>query len=558
MNNYKIHITFNNGEEGDFESGISLLELSKYYQDRMDNPILAAKINNIVYPLNEKIRKGTQIDFIDVNDINGQSMYLGAIKYIFIVALKELYGEAADAYYLNSLDKSLYTEVRVNEKLNEEKITIIKDKMQEIIDLDLTFEKIVINKKDAVNYLYQIKETEKAKNIQNLSNSTVVFYKLKTYLNYFYVDLPLTTGVINKFDLKLIDFNHLVIMYPNARSNDTIPNYTHYDKTLNTFNAYRNWLNLVNSSYIPDLNDIISSGKINEFILMNELYLNRQLNKVADDILAHKDKIKMVLIAGPSSSGKTTSAHRICLCLKSYGFNPILISTDDYYKERVDSPKDENGEYDFECLEAIDLDLLNNHLKDLFEGKEINIPKFNFIIGKKEYNNKRLKLRDNDILVMEGLHCLNENFATVMPKDSKYKVYVSPFIAMRIDKHNPISTVDLRLLRRIIRDSVYRGYAVSDTINGWQKVRAGEELHIFKYQNDADVILNTASAYEIGVLKVFAEPLLYSVPINSPYYEESRRLLGSLRLYFPISSEKVPVDSVLREFIGGSIFNPHH
>lgn len=552
----KIHITFNNGEEGDYESGISLLELSKYYQKEMDNPIIAAKINNIVFSLNEKIKKDVQVDFIDVNDINGQSMYLAALKFVFLVALKEIYGETADAYYLNSLDKGLYTEVIIDQKLNETEINKIKDKMLEIINLDLTFEKITPTKKEAVNYLYRIKEIEKAKNIQNISNSNVVFYKLKSFINYFYVDLPTSTGVINKFDLKLIDLNHLVILYPNARSNDEIPNYIHYDKTLNAFNNYRSWLKLVNASYVPELNDIVSSGKVNEFILMNKLYLDRQLTRISDEISAHKN-IRLILIAGPSSSGKTTSSHRISLYLKSAGFNPILISADNYYKERVDSPKDENGEYDYECIEALDLEMFNRDLKTLLDGKEVIMPKFNFYTGKKEFNGKRLRLKDNDILIIEGLHCLNDKLTESIPKENKYKIYVSPFIAMRLDKHNHISTVDLRLLRRIVRDSIYRGYSVADTISGWQKVRKGEEKYIFPFQNEANIILNTASAYELGVLKVFAEPLLYSVPVNSPYYEESRRLLGNLRAYFPISSEKVPVDSVLREFIGGSIFDPH-
>lgn len=556
MNN-QIKVTFNNGEEGIYNSGVSLLELSKYYQNELDNPILAAKINNIVYPLSERIKTNCQVDFIDVNDINGQSMYLAALKFILFVAIKELYGTKSDIFYFNSLDKGLYSEVKIDKKLTDEEIKKIKKTMQEIIDSEFPFEKIILLKKEAVNFLKREDALEKAQNIQNLPNSSVIFYKLKTYYNYFYINLPHSTGVINKFEISLVDDSHLILRYPTARSNDTIPEYHYFKETLATFERYRTWLKGVNASYVSELNCIVSKGKIRDLILMNKLFLDRQFNKIVEEVAARRDKIKVICIAGPSSSGKTTSSLKLCLHLKSEGFNPIVISADNYYKERVDSPKDENGEYDFECFEALDMELFNKDLKKLYDGEEVVLPKFNFYTGKKEWKGTPLKLKENDILILEGLHCLNEEFTKAVPKDTKYKIYVSPFMAMRIDRHNHISTVDLRLLRRIVRDNVYRGIPVSDTIKTWQKVRRGEENFIFPYQDDADIILNTASTYDIGVLKVYAEPLLYSVPVNSPYYEEARRLLGHLRIYYPIPSENVPVDSVLREFIGGSIFDPH-
>ena len=556
MNN-QIKVTFNNGEEGIYNSGVTLLELSKYYQDEVDNPILAAKINNIVYPLSERIKTNCQVDFIDVNDINGQSMYLAALKFILYVAIKELYGVNSDIYYLNSLDKGLYSEVKIDKKLTEEEIKKIKETMQEIIDSEFQFEKIILLKKEAVNFLKRENASEKAQNIQNLPNSSVIFYKLKTYYNYFYINLPHSTGVINKFDVSLIDDNHLLLRYPTARSNDTIPEYHYYKETLSTFEKYRTWLKGVNASYVSELNCIVSKGKIRDLIMMNKLFLDRQFSKAVEEIVAKRDKIKVICIAGPSSSGKTTSSLKLCLHLKAEGLNPIVISADNYYKERVDSPKDENGEYDFECFEALDMELFNKDLKKLYNGEEVVPPKFNFYSGKKEWKGAPIRIKENDILILEGLHCLNKEFTKAIPEDAKYKIYVSPFIAMRIDRHNHISTVDLRLLRRIVRDNVYRGITVSDTIKTWQKVRRGEENFIFPYQDDADLIINTASTYDIGILKVYAEPLLYSVPVNSPYYEEARRLLGYLRIYYPIPSENVPVDSVLREFIGGSIFDPH-
>ncbi|HOP65546.1 MAG TPA: hypothetical protein PLX66_00760, partial [Bacilli bacterium] len=503
----------------------------------------------------EKIRNNCEIKFIDVNDINGQSMYLAALKYIFVVAVKELYGKDADVGFLNSLDKGLYAKLNIGEDLTLEVINKITDKMQEIIDMDLLFEKITAHKKEAINFLLRNNETEKAKNIQNLSNSTVVLFKLKTYYNYFYTDLPYSTKAINKFKLDLDDSNHLLLRFPTARSNNEIPGYKKYNKTLESFRNYRSWLNNLNIDYVADLNDVISDNKIKQFIQMNEIYLDNELEEISGDI-AFRNKIKIVLMAGPSSSGKTTSAHKLSLYLKSHGIDSIIISVDNYFKEKEECQKD-GEEINFESPDKIDIDLLNKQISSLLKGEDVSLPKFNFFTGKKEYKGNIVSLKEKDLVILEGLHCLNNIITPNVPSEYKYKIYVSPFMPLRIDRHNHISTTDLRLVRRIVRDSVFRGYSVSDTISGWQSVRCGEEKYIFPYQENVDVVLNTAAIYELGILKVYAEPLLYSVPIASPYYEEARRLLGHLRIYFPITSEYVAKDSILREFIGGSGFNPH-
>jgi len=553
--NKTIEITFSDKTVENYSEGITLLELSKYYQPKMINPIVGARVDNIVLPLTTRITKNCKIEFFDVNDITGQSIYVAGLKYILIVAIKELFKDS-EVIYLNSLDKAIYTEI-TNEILSDDKIKLIEEKMQEIIKMDFPFEKITVNKKEAVNYCYSIYEEEKAKNILNIPDSTAVFYKLKNYYNYFYVDLPKSTGVINKFKLHLVDENHLMLMFPTARSNNEIPEFIERPKVLETFNKYRYWLNMTQSSYAADLNKIISQNGIKDFIRMNALYLGDQLINITKEIIDKKDQIKVILLAGPSSSGKTTTSHKLALYLKAGGLNPIRISVDDYYKEREDTPKNELGEYEFDIPEALDMDLLNKQLKEILEGKEVSLPKYNFFTGKKEYNGRIIKLEKNDIIIMEGLYCLKDELSSLVPNHEKYKIYISPFMGMRIDKHNYISTSDLRLLRRIVRDAVYRGFDVEYTMKTWQSVRKGEELYIFPDQNNADAIINTASAYDLGVLKIYAEPLLYSVPINSKYYEEARRLLGFLRIYFPISSEYVPQDEILREFVGGSVFDPH-
>lgn len=543
-----------NGETSSYPIGITLLELSKIYQAKMVNPILAAKINNIVTPLTEKIKNNCSINFIDVNDLNGQAMYLAALKFILVASVKEVFGINTAVEFLNSLDKGLYTKIKLGEPLNSLMLQKIIAKMTEIINADLMFEKITVHKKEAINFLLKMGEIEKAKNIQNLSNSTVVLFKLKNHFNYFYTDLPYSTRVINKFKLDLVDDDHVILRFPTARSNNEIPEYKKYTKTLECFQNYRNWLAKVKVPYVANLNDIIANNKIREFMQINEIYLDRQLEKITNEIEQNKN-LRIILLAGPSSSGKTTSAHKLSLYLKSNGLNSIIISTDNYFKEKEECTN-ESG-IDFESPNNLDLELLKGQISDMLNGKDVSLPKFNFFTGKKEYKGEVINLKAKDIIILEGLHCLNNILTAGIPDFYKYRIYVSPFMPLQIDKHNHISTTDLRLLRRIVRDAVFRGYSISDTIAYWQNVRKGEEEYIFPYQENVDAILNTAAIFELGILKVYAEPLLYSVPVNSPYYEEARRLLGYLRVYLPITSEYLAKDSIIREFIGGSVFDPH-
>ena len=287
---------------------------------------------------------------------------------------------------------------------------------------------------------------------------------------------------------------------------------------------------------------------------MNEYMQFENLAKIGNQIVLNIDKIKLILIAGPSSSGKTTSANKLCMYLKSKGLKTHLISTDDYFKDRVDTPKDENGEYKYDDLEALDLSLFNDHLKKILVGEEVEIPIYNFIKGIKEYNGAKIKLDSNSVLVVEGIHALNEKLTSEIPRESKTKIYLSPFTPLNIDNYNYISTRDIRLLRRIVRDNRTRGRSVIDTLSGWKKVKEGEEKYIFCFQDEADYVFNTAIIYEVGVIKTYVEPLLYSVPINSEYYYDAKRLIEFLRIFFPIPSEYVPTDSILREFIGNSCF----
>ena len=363
--------------------------------------------------------------------------------------------------------------------------------------------------------------------------------------------MPYSTKYIKKFELKYLGNNRLVILYPSNLTEGRLPEYVHHENIIDAYYDGKSWLKKLNTPYVGDLNNLVSTREIKNFIESCELHFTDEIKKACDKIIRNNDK-KFIMIAGPSSSGKTTTARVLGAYLRSKGYDPICLSTDDYFVDRIDNPKDEFGNFDFECLNAIDTEAFNNDLMRLLKGEKVNIPTFNFITGTREYHNHYIKLKENSIILIEGLHSLNDDLTPGIPDKYKYKIYLSPFIPLNIDRHNYISTLDLRLIRRIVRDNRTRGYTVSEVIEKWQSVRNGEEKYIFPFTHQANVIINTALPYEIGILKVYAEPLLLSIDTDSKYYEEARRLLKFLRSFYTITSEYVNKSSILREFIGGN------
>lgn len=541
-----IKIQFNN-EIHEYNVGTTYYEISKDCNNIAN--IVGVKINNEVYSLEKKADKDANVTFINYNDLIGNKMYKSGLKFIFEIALIETFPDLQIAYE-HSVPRGMLGIITGDKILTAQDISKIKEKMASIINEDAKFEKLNIRPKEAIKYYKSVKEYEKADNVQNINDKVVTLYKLHNRLNYFYSLMPYSTGVINKFDLVYLGKNKIIFLFPSSRSNGEVPEYVHYDNILESFYKGKEWLDDLHIPYVTDLNKSISSGDIKEFIRSNELMFSLDIANMAKLFLEDRNK-KFVMIAGPSSSGKTTTTSRISSYLSAYGFDPIKISLDDYFMERDKTPKDENGNYNFECLEAIDVEQFNKDLMKLLNHEEITIPMYNFITGKREESKKKIKLKENSIILIEGLHALNSDLTPAIDDKYKYKIYLSPFIPLNIDRHNYISTLDLRLLRRIIRDNRTRGYDVSKTIEAWQSVRNGEEKYIFPYIHQADVIINTALAYEVGVLKVFVEPLLYSVGVDSEYYEEARRLLDFLKQFFPIPGEYVNDDSILREFIGG-------
>lgn len=541
-----VKITFADGTVHEYSRDTTFYEMSKDFP--MEN-IMAVKIDNEVYSLDTKVFEDTKLEFINTNDIIGNKIYKAGLKFLFEVALIETFPEL-EVSFEHSVPRGMLGVVEGNKIITQEDLQKIKNRMDEIAKEDAIIQKLNVSPKEAIKYYRHFKEYEKADNIQSITDRLATLYKLHKKLNYFYSIMPYSTGSINKYELVYLGKNRIVLIFPTVRSNGEVPEYVHYANIIDSFFKGKKWLENLHMPYISNLNKTIGNGKIKDFIKSNELMFSLDIAKVVDNIISNHD-IKFILIAGPSSSGKTTTNSKIASYLEALGYDTIKISLDDYFVNREDTPKDENGKYDFECLEAIDVKLFNEDLQKLLNGEEISLPVYNFISGKREYPKNTVNLKENSIFLIEGLHALNDKLTEGIDNKYKYRIYLSPFIPINIDMHNYVSTLDLRLLRRIVRDNRTRGYDCLKTIDNWQSVRNGEEKYIFPYIHQADVIINTALAYEVGVLKVYVEPLLLSVGVDSIYYEEARRLIGFLNQFFPIPGEYVTDDSILREFIGG-------
>lgn len=533
-------------------SGTTLEEIASQFQEQYQYPILLAKVNNKLKELSEKITSPVNIEFLDLTTREGNRTHISGLTYVLIYAIKRLYGKTANAIIQHSLDKGIYIET--NFKLNTSKVMEIKQEMQSIIAADMPITKMTIDRLEASDYFESIKDYAKVGVMKYNTNSYITLYRLGNSYNYFYSLMPISTGRLAAFDLTYIKDDGFLLQFPTVYIPDKIIPYHHHPGVFGVFKEHRDWGKIIHIENSVSLNEIVSNGKISDLIKIDETLQSNRLLTIAKDINKHKNTIKIVLVAGPSSSGKTTTSRKLCMYLKSFGLNPKVLSMDDYFVEREDTPLDEKGVPDYECLEALDLKLFNQQLELLLKGEEVNIPTFNFALGKKEFKNK-LKLAEEDIIVIEGIHALNTKILTNIPRENKYKIYISALTELNIDDHNRISTTDNRLLRRIIRDNRTRGYNVEHTLKTWVSVRRGEEKYLFPYQDEADCTINSALIYEIGVLKTYVEPLLYSVPYDSPYYEEAKRLINFLRLFLPIPADDIPSDSILREFIGNGYFH---
>lgn len=515
-----------------------------------DESIIALKVNGVILNAETEIVEDSYINYITVHDRIGKKIYTKGLQYVYIKAVKELFDDKATVRIKHSIDKALYTEIETKKEIDGNVVANIKRKMKEIINKDIPFRQINVLKDDAYSYAKSLNETEKLLNYKYMINDYVTMYELDDDYNYFFYFMPPSTGYLKRFDLTYVSPKGVVLSYP---VDNIVPKFNPIPKVLQAFKDYESELETIGVKYAGDVNEFVTEGKITDFIQLNEILYNNNMQEIAKKVHDNRN-IKSVFISGPSSSGKTTTSKKLSMYLKSMGLDCLVISTDDYYLERKDSPKKEDGSYEFEIIEALDIKLFNSHIKKLLSGEEVVMPTFNFITGEKEYKNKPTRLEKNQILIIEGLHAISEKLNNVVPKKNKLKIYISPFTPIGLDRHNHIFTTDVRLLRRMVRDYLHRGYSAEHTLASWVGMRNSEHKYVYPHQREADIIINTSLGYEIGVLRTYAEPLLYSISQTSPYYDEAVRILKFIKEFLCIPGEYVPNTSVLREFIGNSYY----
>ena len=544
-----IKVTINK-KELEIKENALLKDLVNDFQKDYKNEIILAKVDGIYKELNDRVKKECNIEFFDLTDCGANKVYLNGLILLTVYAYKKIFGFKENIVIRHSLDKGIYIET--SNPITLDQVERLEDVMHNVVNDNLDIEKVTVSRLEAIEYFKMINDNTKADIMKYITSTHLTLYKLGNIYDYFYSLMPINTGVLSHFELTYLNSNGFILRFPTIYMDEKIKEFEYRSNIFNLYTESRNWAKRLDLENVVDLNKKIESGKINEIIQMDELNKNIKLMELATKILIN-GKTRIILLAGPSSTGKTTTTNKLTLCLKNLGKKVYMLSMDDYFVERDQTPVDENGEYDFERIEAVDLNLFEDCVKKLINKEEVLLPTFNFVLGKKEYNTK-VKIDDDTILLVEGIHALNPMVLSGIPKEEKATVYLSALNELNVDTHTRISTTDNRLLRRIVRDNRTRGLNVEQTLASWGKVRYGEENYIFPYQDEADYTFNTAMVYELGVLKTFVEPLLYSVEPSSPYYNEAVRLINFLRLFLPISSEDIPKESIIREFIGGGCF----
>jgi len=547
MNN-KIKVTFDDSRSLEVYYKTKAIDVVKMVEGDTSD-ILALNINNELRSYDYELVTNSIIKFVKYNSPDGYRVYSGTLKMVLYMALTSLFSNT-DVEFIATIKKDQYFMIN-NIKITDEKVQRIKEKMQEIIDKDFPITKKVVPIEEATVLYTAANNLDILKNIDNKLKSYVTMYFCDGMYNNFSTILAPSTGYIKKFDIRRYK-DGLVLMLPDENGNikEEIKSVSLYDAYME-FNKLNNTFGI---STIGDLNRNILQGKTNDIIQVAEAIHDRKLVELVQDIENRKN-IKMVLIAGPSSSGKTTFAQKLGVQLKLTGYNPITISMDNYFKERKDTPLGEDGKYNFETVDALDIELFNSQMKDLIDGKTVELPEFDFVVGTKKYNGKFLKLEKNDVMIIEGIHALNPILTKFTPDENKYKVYIAPITTLNIDGYTKISSSDSRFLRRMVRDYTTRGHSVDRTFELWGNVKKGEEKYIFPFVDDADFIYNSSLNYEPSVMKTFAQPLLLQVDSSSEFYSEARRLYAYLNNFTPLETGNIPINSIIREFIGNGCFN---
>lgn len=542
------------GQTLDVKDGTTYLELAKNFQKKFDHDIVLVLENNKMRELFRKVKDGATVTFLTTGQIDGYNTYRRSATLLLLKAIYDV--EGMEAVRGMKVEFSVSEGYYVSSKkmpVDQETLGRIEMRMKELVNENLPIEKHSIPVEEAIEHFAEHGMIDKARLFRFRRSSSVNVYLLDNFEDYYYGYMVPSTGYLKYF--KLIPYDEgFVLEFPPRKTPETFGPFKEQHKVFQTLKSSTKWGEILDVGTVGALNEQISAGNIGNIILAQEAIMEKELGNIAEQIAALPDK-KLIMIAGPSSSGKTTFSHRLSIQLMAHGLKPHPIAVDNYFVERVDTPKDENGQYNFECLEAMDIELFNQQMSALLRGEEVYMPTFNFITGTKEYKGNSLKLGPEDVLVIEGIHCLNDALSYSLPAENKFKIYVSALTQMNIDEHNRIPTTDGRLLRRMVRDARTRGASAQKTISMWPSVRRGEDENIFPYQESADVVFNSALIYELSVLKQYAEPLLFGIKPEEPEYLEAKRLLKFLNYFQGIDSNMIPGNSILREFIGGSFFN---
>ncbi|MCI8447287.1 MAG: nucleoside kinase [Eubacterium sp.] len=540
-----------NGEEKEFAYGTSFLDIAKKYQQHYKDDIALVIFNNKLRELNKKLETDGVLEFVTTADTKGRKAYRRSLLMILEKAIFNLYKTDVRLRVMHTLGQGQYCELEGDLEISEDVLDSIRSRMQQLADADIPIRKNTIHTDAAVVLFQEYGMPDKARLFQFRRSSHVNLYDIDGFQDYFYGYMMPSTGYLKYFDLLKYE-NGFILVYPYEDTKKAAAFETS-GKLYHTLMESAAWAQQMHIGTIGELNEQVVKGRIQDVILLQEAEMEQRIGKIAEKIAGHRNK-KFILIAGPSSSGKTTFSHRLSIQLRAHGLTPHPIGMDNYYVDREKTPLDENGQYDFECLEAVDLSLFNADMGKLLEGREIELPYFNFKTGKREYKGEYLQLGPEDVLVIEGIHGLNDRLLSTLPAEAKFKIYISALTQINMDEHNAIPTTDGRLIRRIVRDALTRGSSAERTIKMWQSVRRGEEKNIFPFQEHADVMFNSALIYELAVLKMYAEPLLFAIPSESPQHLQAKRLLKFLDYFLQVPSEDVGRNSILREFIGGSCF----
>lgn len=542
----------NNKKSQKVEIGSTLFDIFSAFDLKMTHGPVSARVNNKVEGMHYRVYNSKDVEFLDMTSSSGSRAYTRTLFFVLCKAVQDIY-PATDVVIDIPVSNGFYVDIHLGRPVVDEDVNIIRRRMQEIIDARMPIRRFTVPTEEAVALFQEKGDVEKVKLLKTSGSIYTTYYKIGDYVDYYYGTLLTNTSQLYLFGLEKY-YDGMLLRIPSLKNPDVLGEMTRQDKMFEIFKEHHRWQSILGIRTIGDFNQAIDANHATDIINISEALQEKKIAKIAEEIASRKG-VKLVLLAGPSSSGKTTSCKRLSIQLAVNGLKPLQISLDDYFVDREKTPKDASGEYDYESIYALDLDLINEQFNALFRGEEVELPKYDFQSGKSKKSGNKLKMNDNNVLVVEGIHALNPELTAHIPQEQIFRVYASALTTILLDNHNYIPTTDNRLLRRIIRDYKYRGVSAQETIHRWPSVRAGENKWIFPFQENADAMLNTAMLYELAVIKTQAEPLLQQVPENCEEYAEAYRLLKFLKYFKGIPYNNLPPTSLLREFLGGSSFH---